>query len=139
MSDFAVGDSPFREWTPPPHSICRIAVIYAIGAIAHFKYYFAWSVSESAMIFSGFCFNGWDSRGRARWDRYFNTSIRGVELQTSAAQLATYWNTCTGSFLRYCKAPWILAIKGFLQRTLVEGFQSRFHGLLKMGILGAPG
>ena len=63
---------------------------------------FAWSVSEAALIFSGFCYNGQDDRGRARWDRFANTRIRRVEFSTNPAELPAHWNTCTGNWLRQC-------------------------------------
>lgn len=77
-------------------------MIYAVGTVARCKYYFAWAISEAALIFSGFCFNGYNDQEQARWDRYSNTRIRKVELCTSAAELAAHWNTCTGTFLRQC-------------------------------------
>ncbi len=82
---------------------CRAAVMWIVTVIYRFKYYFAWAVSESALIFGGFCFNGWDEKGDARWDRYSNTRISHVEFATSAAELPAHWNTCTGNFLRRCK------------------------------------
>jgi lysophospholipid acyltransferase len=97
-------------------------VIWLVAVVYRFKYYFAWAVSESALIFSGFCFNGWEAapphgeQGRQggqagqggqggekpKWDRYANTRIRHVEFSTSAAELPAHWNTCTGVFLRRC-------------------------------------
>lgn len=77
--------------------------MWIVTVIYRFKYYFAWAVSESALIFSGFCFNGWDEKGDARWDRYCNTRISQVEFGTSAAELPAHWNTCTGNFLRRCE------------------------------------
>ncbi len=59
-------------------------------------------MSEAALIFSGFCYNGVDGAGRARWDRYANTRIRRVELATNPAELPAHWNTCTGNWLRQC-------------------------------------
>ena len=80
-----------------------MAVMWLVVVVYRFKYYFAWAVSEAALIFSGFCFNGYDDKGEARWDRYANTRIRKVEFGTSASELPQHWNTCTGSFLRRCK------------------------------------
>ena len=77
--------------------------MWLVGMVARFKYYFAWTVSEAGLIFSGFCFNGFDEEGKARWDRYSNARIRGVEFSTSLAELPVHWNTCTGNFLRQCK------------------------------------
>lgn len=78
--------------------------MWIVAVVYRFKYYFAWAVSESALIFSGFCFNGWDEKGEARWDRYCNTRVSHVELSASAAELPAHWNTCTGNFLRRCES-----------------------------------
>lgn len=79
--------------------------MWLVVVVYRFKYYFAWAVSEAGLIFSGFCFNGFDDKGEARWDRYSNTRIRKVEFGTSAAELPAHWNTCTGNFLRRCELP----------------------------------
>ena len=79
-------------------------MIWLVAVVYRFRYYFAWAVSEAALIFSGFCFNGWEPRpgvdGREAgeepcWDRYANTRIHHVEFSTSAAELPAHWNTCT--------------------------------------------
>ena len=84
--------------------LSRMVVIWLVGMVYRIKFYFAWTVSEAALILSGFCFNGWDKQGRARWDRYSNARILNVELSTSLAELPVHWNTCTGNFLRQCEA-----------------------------------
>lgn len=46
---------------------CRVAFIYAVCITYRLRYYFAWAVSESSLIFSGLSFYGYDdSTGRAR-------------------------------------------------------------------------
>jgi hypothetical protein len=46
---------------------CRIAFIYAVSVTYRLRYYFAWAVSESSLIFSGLSFNGYDdSTGHAK-------------------------------------------------------------------------
>ena len=37
---------------------CRLGVIFMVGMVARFKFYFAWAISEASLIMSGFCFNG---------------------------------------------------------------------------------
>lgn len=39
---------------------CRVGFIYAVALTFRMRYYFAWAVSESSLIFSGLCFNGYD-------------------------------------------------------------------------------
>lgn len=67
----------------------RAAIMWLVAVIYRFKYYFAWAISESALIFSGFCFNGFDEKGEARWDRYANTHIRQVQCPFSGAHMST--------------------------------------------------
>lgn len=46
---------------------CRLWYIYAVALTYRLRYYFAWAVSESALIFSGLCFNGYDEKtGKVR-------------------------------------------------------------------------
>ena len=40
--------------------------MWLVSVIYRFRYYFAWAVSESALIFSGFCFNGWTDAADAK-------------------------------------------------------------------------
>ena len=94
---------------------CRGVVMWLVGMVARFKYYFAWTVSEAGLIFSGFCFNGFDEQGKARWDRYSNARISGVEFSTSLAELPVHWNTCTGNFLRQCESIAYLSCDFFLR------------------------
>ncbi|BDA41335.1 Lysophospholipid acyltransferase 2 [Coccomyxa sp. Obi] len=93
-------DIVLSDWYNSQGMLKKMAVMWLTVVVYRFKYYFAWAVSEAALIFSGFCFNGYDDKGEARWDRYANTRIRKVEFGTSASELPQHWNTCTGSFLR---------------------------------------
>lgn len=36
----------------------RLLYLWLVGAVARCKYYFAWAVAESSLIFSGLCYNG---------------------------------------------------------------------------------
>lgn len=83
----------------------RMVLLWVVGFSSRTKYYFAWAVAESSLIFSGLCFNGYteDAQGglRPRWTRFINARIRGVEFSTSATRLVADWNVCTGTWLRY--------------------------------------
>ena len=48
------------EWSP---CLRRLGVIYVVGLMARCKFYFAWAISEAALIASGFCFHGYDASG----------------------------------------------------------------------------
>ncbi|CAI7911490.1 unnamed protein product [Closterium sp. NIES-53] len=107
----------------------RFLFIYHACEVTRWKYYFIWSISESAMIAAGLGFSGWvrkigkgdeggkenggkaDGEGKekrvggsftevASWKRAQNCHILGVELATSTATLATNWNISVGLWLR---------------------------------------
>lgn len=89
------------SWFPDLNMLQKLGIIYGVAVTYRLRYYFAWAISESSLIFSGLCFNGYDDKtGKARWDRCVNTRIRKVEFQTSAARLPADWNIATGNFLR---------------------------------------
>ncbi|CAI5974242.1 unnamed protein product [Closterium sp. NIES-64] len=111
----------------------RFLFIYHACEVTRWKYYFIWSISESAMIAAGLGFSGWvrkmgkgDEGGKqnggkvegegkekhvggsftevASWKRAQNCHILGVELATSTATLATNWNISVGLWLRTCES-----------------------------------
>jgi lysophospholipid acyltransferase len=74
---------------------------------ARWKYYFIWSLSEAAVMISGFGFSGWtkvapSEEPRAKWTRAQNVDILNVELATSAAEIPKYWNIHVSVWLRHC-------------------------------------
>ena len=74
---------------------------------ARWKYYFIWSLSEAAVMISGFGFSGWtkvapSEEPRANWTRAQNVDILNVELATSAAEIPKYWNIHVSVWLRHC-------------------------------------
>lgn len=83
----------------------RMVMMWVVGFVSRCKYYFAWAVAESGLIFSGLCFEGYAERPngklKPRWTRYINSRIRRVEFSTSATELVQNWNICTGIWLRY--------------------------------------
>lgn len=79
----------------------RFFLLWLVGMVARCKYYFAWSVAESSLIFSGLCYNGRSTEGRPLWNRYINSRIRRVEFNSSLPNLAANWNCSTGLWLRH--------------------------------------
>lgn len=79
----------------------RFFLLWVVGFAARCKYYFAWAVAESSLIFSGLCYNGRNAEGRPLWNRYINSRIRRVEFNASLPNLAANWNVCTGLWLRH--------------------------------------
>jgi hypothetical protein len=39
--------------------VSRLVLLYIMAVGYRMKYYFAWSVSEASLVFSGFSFQGW--------------------------------------------------------------------------------
>lgn len=94
-------DPLYQEWG----FFKRLSFQYMAGFTARWKYYFIWSISESAVIISGLGFSGWtdSSPPKPRWDRAKNVDILGVELAKSAVQLPLVWNIQVSTWLRHCK------------------------------------
>lgn len=90
-------------WQIKMSLLARLVLLWATLVVYRSKYYFVWGVSESALIFSGMGFHGYDEKGRPRWDRYLNSRIRQVELNPSLADMPRHWNICTGLWLRHCE------------------------------------
>lgn len=84
----------------------RVWYQFLCGFGARWKYYFIWSLSEAAVIVSGFGFSGWSGGGEERkpkplWSRAQNVDIVNVELATSAAEIPKYWNIHVSVWLRH--------------------------------------
>lgn len=85
----------------------RVLYQYLCGFGARWKYYFIWSLSEAAVMISGFGFSGWTKTApseepKAKWSRAHNVDILNVELATSAAEIPKYWNIHVSVWLRHC-------------------------------------
>jgi lysophospholipid acyltransferase len=65
------------------------------------KYYVAWFLSEAACVLCGFGFNGYDSSGNVRWDRFTNIIVRKCELSQSIKEMIDHWNIGANRWLRY--------------------------------------
>ena len=62
-------------------------MLFIVGITYRLRYYFAWSVSESSLIFAGLCYNGVDpDTRRPRWDRCVNARIAKVGPRRSRSQ-----------------------------------------------------
>ena len=57
----------------------RIPLLFIVAITYRLRYYFAWAVSESSLIFSGLSYEGRDpATGRPGWDRCINARIEKV-------------------------------------------------------------
>ena len=95
-------DPMYKEWG----FWTRLGYQYMASFTARCKYYFIWSISEVAIIISGFGFSGWadmTNPPKAQWDRAINVDILGVELAKSSVQIPLAWNIQVSTWLRHCK------------------------------------
>ena len=66
----------------------RIPLLFIVAITYRLRYYFAWAVSESSLIFAGLSYNGLDpATGRPRWDRCINARIEKVQINTCQASV----------------------------------------------------
>ena len=95
-----------ESWRQTKPFLWRLILLWFTVVAFRFKYYFVWGVSEAGLVFSGFGFAGYKEErgaGKADWNRYVNSRIRGVELNPSLSDTPKHWNICTGVWLRHCK------------------------------------
>ncbi|CAI5929581.1 unnamed protein product, partial [Closterium sp. NIES-64] len=108
----------------------RFLFIYHACEVTRWKYYFIWSISESAMIAAGLGFSGFTEV--ASWKRAQNCHILGVELATSTATLATNWNISVGLWLRTYVYERLVPAGGkpaFVHLLLTQIVSALWHGL----------
>ncbi|KAK4374429.1 hypothetical protein RND71_005106 [Anisodus tanguticus] len=93
-------DPMYHEWV----FWTRLGYQYMASFTARCKYYFIWSISEVAIIVSGFGFSGWSDMinpPKPQWDRAKNVDILGVELAKSSVQIPLVWNIQVSTWLRH--------------------------------------
>jgi len=64
------------------------------------QYYFAWVLSESVCILSGFGFNGYDKEGNILWDRLINVRMLKIEFCSNPRAITIHWNITAAKWLR---------------------------------------
>ncbi|XP_055819634.1 lysophospholipid acyltransferase 1-like [Solanum dulcamara] len=123
-------DPLYQEWG----FFKRLSFQYMAGFTARWKYYFIWSISESAVIISGLGFSGWtdSSPPKPRWDRAKNVDILGVELAKSSVQLPLVWNIQVSTWLRHYVYERLVQKgkkAGFFQLLATQTISAVWHGL----------
>lgn len=88
------------EWYNSASVPLRFGAFMGIGFTVRVKYYYAWKLSEAALVLAGLSYNGVGPDGHAKWDRYRNVYVLNVELQEHPRKYAADWNTGTGTWLR---------------------------------------
>ncbi|CAH3196030.1 unnamed protein product [Porites evermanni] len=107
-------------------------VIYGwIGALtARLRYYFAFKVSEAVNNMCGLGFNGFDAKGKAKWDGITNVNILKVEFATNIKMACDNWNISTALWLRRivyerCSRHRTLAV--FIMSSVWHGFYPGYY------------
>ena len=60
--------------------VARLAYMWFAAVSARFSYYTAWKLADLVCNASGLGFNGYDERGRPKWDLLKNIDILNVEV-----------------------------------------------------------
>ncbi|KAG1668571.1 hypothetical protein FOA52_007305 [Chlamydomonas sp. UWO 241] len=110
----------------------RLGCHVMCGFSHQIKYYFLWKLAESANVFSGFDFVGWDLADRATWGRCTNVRFLGMWLSDSASIVPTHWNIRTGIFLRryvYERIVGPAGRPGFVHILITQLVTAFWHGV----------
>ncbi|KAG5588875.1 hypothetical protein H5410_039389 [Solanum commersonii] len=123
-------DPLYQEWG----FFKRLSYQYMACFTARWKYYFIWSISESAVIISGLGFSGWTDSSplKQRWDRAKNVDVLGVELAKSSVQLPLVWNIQVSTWLRHYVYERLVQKgkkAGFFQLLATQTISAVWHGL----------
>lgn len=70
----------------------RLFYILLCCELGTFKYYFAFSMGETAANIAGLSYNGKDDQGRARWDRVVMMRLWEFKTTQNAKGLVQHWN-----------------------------------------------
>lgn len=68
--------------------------------VVRFKYYHAWLFADAICNNSGIGFDGFDERGRSRWDLISNINVINFEFGTNFRECINNWNMGTNRWLR---------------------------------------
>ncbi|KAJ3085414.1 lysophospholipid acyltransferase [Quaeritorhiza haematococci] len=79
----------------------RFLYLQLAGFSARTKFYGVWTMANGACVLDGFGFNGYDEKGRPKWDRLANVDFLGVEFATSLKLAFEKWNMNTSRWLRH--------------------------------------
>lgn len=117
-----VKDVVYGDFSPLYRALYLFATVTCVRA----KYYFAWYMSESGCIASGFGFNGRTEHGYA-WDRLNNIDWWAVEFGDSFPTLTNGWNKGVNNWLKnyiYNRVPF----NKFLANVCTKLTSAFWHG-----------
>lgn len=119
----------------------KLAYQVFCGFAHQIKYYLLWKFSESAAVFSGFDFLGYEDsalspnedlkgkKKKAKWGRVTNVRLLGMWGSDSARIVPQHWNIRTGVFLKNYVYERIPGKPGFFHVLLTQLFTALWHGL----------
>eukprot|EP01111_Echinosteliopsis_oligospora_P010534 TRINITY_DN3300_c0_g1_i1.p1 TRINITY_DN3300_c0_g1~~TRINITY_DN3300_c0_g1_i1.p1 ORF type:complete len:506 (-),score=121.04 TRINITY_DN3300_c0_g1_i1:13-1530(-) len=121
------------EWNTLPLWY-KLGKMHILASLCRFKYYFAWSMSETACVASGMSFNGVDKEGKAKWDRCTNVIITKIEFGQNIRDFSTYWNIYTSAWLKNYvytrikhKNPMVPTLATYLTSAFWHGFYPGYY------------
>lgn len=106
--------------------------------ICRFKYYHAWLLADAICNASGLGFNGYDAKGRARWDLISNVDVLKFEFGLSLRDSIEQWNKGTTRWLRmlvYERAPRFRTVLTYALSALWHGFYPGYYLTFMSGAL----
>jgi hypothetical protein len=83
----------------------RLGLLMLSTPCVRFRYYFGWKLAECSFISCGSAYRAEtlpDGSQRARWDKYNNAVVLGVEFAPNIRSMVASWNCKTADWLREC-------------------------------------
>jgi len=121
------GDPAFIE---SHHFLWRFVYSYISILAIRMRYYFAFKMAEAVNNMCGLGFNGYDEKGRSKWDRITNVNILKLEFATNLKEVLDNWNICTVLWLRrvvYDRVPYHRTLAVFALSAFWHGFYPGYY------------
>ncbi|XP_069751472.1 lysophospholipid acyltransferase 2-like isoform X2 [Narcine bancroftii] len=115
----------------------RLLYLYISLLACRPKYYFAWTIADAINNAAGFGFNGYDHRGKARWDLASNLNIVKIEFATSMKMFIDNWNIQTAVWLKevcYDRCPFNPTLMTFLLSAVWHGVYPGYYFTFMTGM-----
>ncbi|KIM67664.1 hypothetical protein SCLCIDRAFT_20710 [Scleroderma citrinum Foug A] len=80
----------------------RITLLQLCGFVERCKYYASWTLSEGAIILTGYGFTGYDLSGESLWEGAANVRFLNIEFPPNFKVVLDSWNISTNVWLREC-------------------------------------
>lgn len=109
----------------------RFVYLIIFTMLSRLKYYVAWHLGEAISNASGLGFNGYDSKGKPKWNLISNMSLWKFETSLNFREAIHAWNKTTQSWLRrtaYERAPRRLSvIATYVLSAIWHGFYPGYY------------